>query len=372
MRFAAAGHELVPTSSKTFRPLRSAGAQRGLPRSSRRLRPTAVRFTCSATRPADSTRGSSLRPRTTLDRGDARVVAAAAERHDDEHAAFRNAARELLHDFERPTPPRRAFGADRCRALARCQATRGHECAARLLARERARRCRSSPTARSLDRVDGRRCRRRAQPGGARRSSPRSRTTRARCCSSAPSRWTSWRQRSRIARASRTVAPYRWRRRPKPRRWIETVGQPWRACRSSLFFAPSPPHRGSRRRYPCAAMRGTMPSVGRRATRRLSPRVIPVALRSSANDGVVPIRRSCGARSSGQASPITSTCSGTTMMIAIRTGRTRASALDWLTSGSTSVDARFTALMDAIANGMLGARAPPRDPADLGSGLHKR
>ena len=70
-----------------------------------------------------------------------------------------------------------------------------------------------------------------------RRSSARSRTIRARCCSSAPSRWISSSPASPIAPASRINRPISMSPTPKPRRWLEQIGHPWRAVSLSLFFA---------------------------------------------------------------------------------------------------------------------------------------
>jgi triacylglycerol lipase len=139
---------------------------------------------------------------------------------------------------------------------------------------------------------------------------------------------------------------------PKPSRWLETFGHPWRAVSLSLFFALHHLTAAHNPRYPCAAMRDTAPWSGDANEARLT-RVFSVQPPLTANDGVVPIR---------------SQLWGTLIWAGLgdhldvlghyRDDRDPSTTprdhhRDWLTSGSNFGQAEFTALMDAIATGML-------------------
>jgi hypothetical protein len=142
---------------------------------------------------------------------------------------------------------------------------------------------------------------------------------------------------------------------PKPRRWLETFGQPWRTLSLSLFFALHRITAAHDERYPCAAMRDTAPWSGD-GSEELLLRALGASPLLGANDGVAPIR---------------SQLWGTLVWAGLgdhldvlghyRDPRDPATVpaelrhSDWLTSGSDFGEAEMTALMDAIATGMLAA-----------------
>jgi hypothetical protein len=141
---------------------------------------------------------------------------------------------------------------------------------------------------------------------------------------------------------------------PKPKRWLEMLRQPTRAVSLSLFFGLHRLTAAHDERYPCAAMRGTEPWSSEHNERRLAGALTSTMPRLGANDGVVPIRSQVWGklvwvgladhldvlghfrddRDPGTVAPELRHC-------------------DWLTSGSHFDRARFSGLMDAIANGML-------------------
>ena len=148
---------------------------------------------------------------------------------------------------------------------------------------------------------------------------------------------------------------------PKPRRFVETVGRPWRAVSLSLFFALQRITAKPSARYPCAALRDTAPWAGD-ATEALLARALAGSPPLAANDGVVPLR---------------SQLWGTLVWAGLgdhldvlghfrddRTSGRDAGApvapelrhRDWLTSGSDFGPTQFAALVDAIAGGMLAGR----------------
>jgi triacylglycerol lipase len=142
---------------------------------------------------------------------------------------------------------------------------------------------------------------------------------------------------------------------PKPRRFLETVGHPWRAVSLSLFFALHHVTAAYNPRYPCAAMRETAPWSGP-LNEALLARVFSGSPALDANDGVVPVR---------------SQLWGTLVWAGLgdhldvighyRDDRDPATVpaelrhRDWLTSGSSFGAAEFAALLDAVAAGMLAA-----------------
>ncbi len=140
---------------------------------------------------------------------------------------------------------------------------------------------------------------------------------------------------------------------PKPRRWLKTIGHPWQSVSLSLFYAL---HRITAKvpaRYPCAALRGTSPWAGE-ATETLIANQFGGITGTDANDGIVPVRSQLWGdvvwagfgdhldvlghytdeRDTDQVAP-------------------ELRHRDWLVSGSAFGTREFTALMDAIANGML-------------------
>jgi triacylglycerol lipase len=140
---------------------------------------------------------------------------------------------------------------------------------------------------------------------------------------------------------------------PKPRGWLQTIGHPWRAVSLSLFFALHRITAAYDERYPCAAMRDTTAWAGD-ANEAALAHLAPAAL--EANDGVVPLR---------------SQLWGTVVWAGLgdhldvlghyrddrdpETVKPELRHRDWLTSGSEFGHAQFTALLDAIAAGMLRA-----------------
>jgi hypothetical protein len=142
---------------------------------------------------------------------------------------------------------------------------------------------------------------------------------------------------------------------PKPRRWIETIGHPWRAVSLALFFALHRITAVHDKRYPCAAMRGELPWAGD-AAETLLANAFSTAPGLDANDGVVPIR---------------SQPHGTIVWAGLgdhldvlghywdpRDSDDVAPELrhrDWLASGSGFDDKAFATLMDAVATGMLAS-----------------
>jgi triacylglycerol lipase len=142
---------------------------------------------------------------------------------------------------------------------------------------------------------------------------------------------------------------------PRPGRWLETFGHPWRAVSLSLFFALHHITASHDPRYPCAAMRDTAPWSGEASEAALA-RVFSAPPPLTANDGVVPIR---------------SQLWGTLVWAGLgdhldvlghyRDDRDPGTVpperrhRDWLASGSEFDHAAFAALLDAIVTGMLSA-----------------
>jgi triacylglycerol lipase len=142
---------------------------------------------------------------------------------------------------------------------------------------------------------------------------------------------------------------------PKPRRWLATLGHPTRALSLSLFYGLHRLTADHDERYPCAAMRGTAPWSSDRNEAHLA-QALPSDVPLDANDGVVPIRSQLWG---------TLVWAGLADHLDVlghfrddRDPETVAPELrhcDWLTSGSQFDRARFSTLMDAIATGMLAA-----------------
>jgi len=138
---------------------------------------------------------------------------------------------------------------------------------------------------------------------------------------------------------------------PGPRRWMDTIGHPWRAMSLSMFFGLHHLTANTTERYPCAALDGTTPSAGAACEATLA-RAFGRVPTLEDNDGVVPLR---------------SQLWGTLVWAGLgdhldvlghyRDDREDVPAelrhRDWLTSGAAFSYATFTSLMDAIATGML-------------------
>jgi triacylglycerol lipase len=140
---------------------------------------------------------------------------------------------------------------------------------------------------------------------------------------------------------------------PRPRRWLDTFGHPWRTISLSLFFGLHRITAAHDARYPCAAMRGAAPWAGD-ANEALLARALPESPRLDANDGVVPIRSQLWGR-------VVWAGLGDHLDVLGHyrddgaPGAAEATHLDWLTSGSDFGHAQLAALVDAIAAGMLTA-----------------
>jgi triacylglycerol lipase len=139
--------------------------------------------------------------------------------------------------------------------------------------------------------------------------------------------------------------------RPTPRRFIETVGHPWRALSLALFTALHRLTSATSDHYPCAALQGTTPFSGTASEDQLV-RAFGSSPTLKDNDGVVPLRSQLwGAlvwAGHGDHLDVLGHCrddrDGVDGKLAHR---------DWLTSGSGFSRVQFAQLMDAIAAGML-------------------
>jgi hypothetical protein len=142
---------------------------------------------------------------------------------------------------------------------------------------------------------------------------------------------------------------------PRPRRWLDTVGHPWRAVSLALFYGL---HRITSKldaRYPCAAMRETAPWSGD-ANEAFLVDALSASPPLDANDGVVPIRSQLWG--SLVWAGLGDHLDVLGHYVDDRDPATVDPALlhrDWLTSGSNFDAASFAALLDAIATGMLAA-----------------
>lgn len=142
---------------------------------------------------------------------------------------------------------------------------------------------------------------------------------------------------------------------PKPHSWVRAVGNPWRVLSLSLFFAL---HRVTAKpdvRYPCAAMRDATPWAGD-ACEQLLARSLAIPTPLDANDGVVPIRSQLwGAlvwAGLGDHLDVLGHFEDDRELDAVAPELRHR---DWLARGSEFGPASFAALMDAIAAGMLAA-----------------
>ena len=142
---------------------------------------------------------------------------------------------------------------------------------------------------------------------------------------------------------------------PVPRRWLGTVGHPWRAVSLSVFFAIQRLTAGHTARYPCAATRDAKPWAGD-ANEALLRRAFAESPPLEANDGVVPLRSQIWGTvvwaGLGDHLDVLGHYGDGRDPDTVEADRRHR---DWLTSGSNFGDAEMTTLMDAIANGMLKA-----------------
>lgn len=141
---------------------------------------------------------------------------------------------------------------------------------------------------------------------------------------------------------------------PRPRRWLQHVGHPWRAVSLALFYALHRITSDHDEHYPCAALRDATPWAGD-ANEAVLARALP-AVKLGDNDGVVPLR---------------SQLWGTLVWAGLgdhldvlghyrdhgdpKAMPPRERHVDWLTSGSSFGHLQMTALIDALAAGMLAA-----------------
>jgi hypothetical protein len=143
---------------------------------------------------------------------------------------------------------------------------------------------------------------------------------------------------------------------PQVRRWVEAIGRPWRAVSLALFYALHRVTAQVGERYPCAAVRGESPWAGEAAEARISAAFGTAP--KDANDGIVPLRSQLWGEIvwAGYGDHLD--------VLGHYTDEHDSDAVapelahhDWLVSGSRFSTREFTALMDAIAGGMLTAAA---------------
>jgi hypothetical protein len=139
--------------------------------------------------------------------------------------------------------------------------------------------------------------------------------------------------------------------RPTPRRWAATIGHPWRALSLSLFFGLHHLTSRTTERYPCNAPEEGTADAGP-ACEDILQRAFGRAPTLEDNDGVVPLRSQLRGNLvwAGLGDHLD-------VLGHFRDDRQDAADelrhQDWLTSGSSFTHAKFAALMDAVAAGML-------------------
>ena len=146
---------------------------------------------------------------------------------------------------------------------------------------------------------------------------------------------------------------------PSPRAWVRTLGHPWSSISLALFtalHAVTSRHGGS---YPCAQMpqgRADARAWAGEETEAMLLRTFGASPDLHGNDGVVPIRSQLWGKlvwaGLGDHLDVLGHYRDDTPELEVELRHH-----DWLTSGSAFDDAHFDALMDAIANGMLGRSA---------------
>ena len=143
---------------------------------------------------------------------------------------------------------------------------------------------------------------------------------------------------------------------PSPRKWIATLGHPWSSISLALFTALHTITARHSGRYPCAAMRRDATDTRAWAGDETEAKLL-LAFGTTpdlhGNDGVVPVRSQLWGKlvwaGLGDHLDVLGHYHDETPEVQIELRHH-----DWLTSGSAFDDAHFEALMDAIANGMLG------------------
>lgn len=143
---------------------------------------------------------------------------------------------------------------------------------------------------------------------------------------------------------------------PTPRRWLATLGHPWRTLSMSLFYALHKVTADLDERYPCADMRDALPWAGD-TTEAMLATAFASPPPADANDGVVPFRSQLWGTLAwaglGDHLDVLGHFhdeqdAGDTMAPELR-------HVDWLSSGSKFKRGDFARLMDAVATGMLDA-----------------
>ncbi len=142
---------------------------------------------------------------------------------------------------------------------------------------------------------------------------------------------------------------------PKPRRWLDTVGHPWRTVSLSLFFSLHRITADIDERYPCAAIRDTVPWSGD-ASEAVLTQAFSGAHTLAANDGVTPLRSQLWGNlvwaGLGDHLDVLGHYRDDRDDDDVEPERRH---IDWLTSGSDFGYPQFTSIMDAIARGMLAS-----------------
>ena len=148
---------------------------------------------------------------------------------------------------------------------------------------------------------------------------------------------------------------------PKPRRWVEQLGHPWRTVSLSLFFALHRITAKPNERYPCAAMRDKTPFAGDAIEALLARTFTTAPL--DANDGIVPLRSQLWGN-------VVWAGYGDHLDVLGHYVDKRGDDVpaelrhrDWLTSGSGFGDRELSALIDAVAAGMLTSSGNRSDPS---------
>ena len=142
---------------------------------------------------------------------------------------------------------------------------------------------------------------------------------------------------------------------PKPRRWLQSLGHPWRAVSLSLFFSLHRITAGHDDSYPCAAVRDTAPWSGD-SNEAMLTRALSSSPSLEDNDGVTPIRSQIWGNlvwaGLGDHLDVLGHYRDDRDQDAVPPDQRHR---DWLTSGSDFSQTQLTALMDAVATGMLAA-----------------
>jgi triacylglycerol lipase len=144
---------------------------------------------------------------------------------------------------------------------------------------------------------------------------------------------------------------------PAPRKWLPTLGHPFRAASLALFTALHAITSHYDKRYPCAEM--PLKALDERAwagddAEKLMLTAFGESPSLHANDGIVPLRSQLWGK-------LVWTGFADHLDVLGHYHDTQPDEppdqrhVDWLTSGSSFDDAQFEALMDAIANGILKA-----------------